>query len=260
MQKHSRGTVSQQIGVPVRPLNIGRGYTTLAEHDLVLRSLYEQCASSMEGATVFIEAAAGLPDFSTFNDSWVHPDEPWLIVPVIDWQNLVRMWMASDTPRGNKVDVSMRYSLQAVSYIDWKRRRLLQVGDQVVSRLGARITTGGENGAADLSSAGGILSDRASVERARRLAVELAQTTFKDSPRADWQPRCLWMSTPLPAGMAAASSCFACLSPACSRRHIQRQRALRISRRFVARPSSRISTICRSSSPRRTRISPTIGI
>ena len=178
--------VSQQIGVPVRPLNIGRGYTTLAEHDLVLRSLYEQCASSMEGATVFIEAAAGLPDFSTFNDSWVHPDEPWLIVPVIDWQNLVRMWMASDTPRGNKVDVSMRYSLQAVSYIDWKRRRLLQVGDQVVSRLGARITTGGENGAADLSSAGGILSDRASVERARRLAVELAQTTFKDSPRADW--------------------------------------------------------------------------
>ena len=62
----------------------------------------------MEGATVFIEAGNGLPDFSTFRDSWVHPDEPWLIVPVIDRHDLVRMWMASDTPWGNKVDVSMR--------------------------------------------------------------------------------------------------------------------------------------------------------
>ena len=177
--------VSQQIGAPVRVLNIGRGYTTLAEHDLVLRSLYEQCASSMEGATVFIEAGNGLPDFSTFRDSWVNPDEPWLIVPVIDRHDLVRMWMASDTPWGNKVDVSMRYSFQAVNYIDGKRRSLLWVGDQVVSRLSDR-TTGGENGAADLSSAGGILTDLASVERARRLAVELASTTFKNSPRPDW--------------------------------------------------------------------------
>ena len=178
--------VSQEIGASVRALNIGRGYTTLAEHDLVLRSLYEQCASSMEGATVFIEVGAGLPDFSTFRDSWVHPDEPWLIVPVIDRHDLVRMWMASDTPWGNKVDVSMRYSLQAVDYIDRKRRSLLWAGDQVVSKLSDRITTGGENGAADLSSAGGILTDLASVERARRLAVELASTTFKNSPRADW--------------------------------------------------------------------------
>ena len=58
-------------------------------------------------------------------------------------------------------------------------------GDQVVSRLSDH-TTGGENGAADLSSAGGVLTDLASVERARRLAVELASTTFKNSPRPDW--------------------------------------------------------------------------
>jgi hypothetical protein len=169
--------VSREAGTRVRAINIGRGYTTLAEHYLLLRALYQECAANLKGATVLIEAAEGLPEFSTLRDPWVHPDQPGLIVPVIDGAHVLRMWMGSATPLHDKIEVSVRL-LQVVDYIDGKRRRLLAIGNSLLRRINDRITDGNRSvdSSVDLSSSGGVLTDRAAVARARKLAVELATT------------------------------------------------------------------------------------
>jgi hypothetical protein len=170
--------ISRETGTQVRAINIGRGYTTLAEHYLLLRRLYQECGANLERATVLIEGAEGLPDFSTFRDPWVHPDEPTLIVPVIDGSHVLRMWMESSTPLHDKIEVSVRL-LQVVNYIDAKRRRLLTVGEGLLRRINDHLTAHRKpsvDGSIDLSSRGGVLTDPAGVARARRLAVELSTT------------------------------------------------------------------------------------
>src|SRR5206468_946595 len=69
-----------------RILNLGRGYSTEAEHYLGLRNLFASHPQSLQGAVVFVEAGGGLPsDISSgvraparWDGSWVHSAQPWL--------------------------------------------------------------------------------------------------------------------------------------------------------------------------------------
>jgi hypothetical protein len=178
--------VAALSGRPVNAVNLGRGYTTLVEHELAVRQLYETCPAQMKDATVLVEASEGLMEFSTFHDPWVHPDDPRLIVPLLRRGDVVRLWRESATPLQDKVELTARL-LRSVDYIDVTRRRLLNVGDRVEDFIAAHRRGAAPAAAADLTSAGGVLTDAAGVERARRLAVTFVASMSRDDERVeDW--------------------------------------------------------------------------
>jgi hypothetical protein len=168
----------------VTTVNMSRGYTLLAEHNLALRRLYQRCGPQVRGASVLIEAPAGLPEFSTFDDPWVHSDQPGLIVPLIGRDELIGLW-ASRTPLADKVFVTARL-LPGINYLEATRTRLLTLDERVQRLLASRRRTDAA-AAIDLAAAGGVMTDRRGVERARRLAVALAPATFRDDRGVpDW--------------------------------------------------------------------------
>lgn len=177
--------VAEAARTPVTAVNMGRGYTTLLEHHLALQRLYDTCRGQMSGATVLLEAPDGLPDFSTFRDPWVHSDEPGLIVPLMGPREVVRFWTESRTPVTDKVVVTARL-VRSVNYLEATRRRLLTLDQRLRRHLASRRRPASTGAApVDLTSAGGVITDPRAVERARRLAVSLAPSTFRDSRRVE---------------------------------------------------------------------------
>ena len=106
-----------------------------------------------------------------------------------------------------------------------------------------------------------ILTDLASVERARRLAVELASDNLQGQPPAYWPATWVLMDVnALVRRHGGRVVVFRMpLSSVQQTRYTTTARLADIEA-FRRQAIARISTICRASLPRRTRISPTIGI
>jgi hypothetical protein len=179
----------------LRSLNLGRGYSTEAEHYLGLRNLLTSSSAHLEGMTVFIEAPGGLPTGSTWDDAWVLPPQPALLVDVLRWKDLGPFWMSANGGVAEKLHVTLRFGLQPIfSTLNRRERireRLLEAGIPWLVNLGVgRISSNPfreDPAPVEPVGAGGIRADPATIVGGRELAIRLTDEWLAEQrPIRNW--------------------------------------------------------------------------
>lgn len=173
------------LGRKVRAVNLGMGYSTLAEHTLAIKRLYRLHPEHLRGTTIFVETLAGIPSSETWQTSWVHQGWPDLIIPSLGWADLYTFWNLSTNSRADKFYVTagkfLRLSGEAVRL----RRRFWNEGNVALTEY---LTRSAPRQAYDLSSAAGVRTDDAGVTAARKLAIEISAAQLKgQQPIRDWE-------------------------------------------------------------------------
>jgi hypothetical protein len=178
--------VGRSLGRPVRAVNMGTGFSTLAEHELALRQLAQDHPASMQGCVVMIEAPGGIPDGLSFGHTrW---DEPWSqlgeairLAPLLHPGDVPALWRS-----GFDLSDKIHFSLRAlgngstlIAHHELIATTFFDVCNAYASSLLLRDRKPRAE-AADLASDGGIRGDRESIERARRHAEELAPQWAED--------------------------------------------------------------------------------
>jgi hypothetical protein len=168
----------------VTALNMGKGYSTLAEHYFGLRLMIRSHPANFRGCTVFIEAPDGLPDASTWSDTWVHSEWTSLLGPMLNARDVVRMWWDSETRLADKISVTAGAATITIYAASKIRGELAAQGDLVLQRLLSRETA---RPRMDLAEAAGIRVDSAGVAATRSLAVEFyAREAENQRPVSSW--------------------------------------------------------------------------
>jgi hypothetical protein len=174
---------SRTLGRPVRAVNMGRGYSTVAEHYLALRALYTSSPAMGPELLILIEAPAGVGSSDSWHESWVSEDRPDFIVPYVRWSDVPAFVAESSTPRDQKIMITLLKASQAYRAFWQLRNALLANGELLVDRMFT-----GQSPASDaLSTAGGVRTDAAGMEIARQLAIRMAEDATKNQkPVSDW--------------------------------------------------------------------------
>ena len=181
---------------PLTALNLGRGYSTMAQHFLGLRNMLSVAPQNLQSTTIFISTETGLPPHDTWKTKWEHPVHPLMIIPLLKLSDVIRLWQITGLPLEEKLNLTKLYFNKvsvALSNRELIRARFLQEGTQ--SSINLLMKTGvissGENVKPitdDLTTAGGIRNDVDGVTQARSLAIKLAQSDMEnEQPIRNWE-------------------------------------------------------------------------
>lgn len=179
-----------------RALNLGQGYSTYAEHFLGLRNLFASHLASLQGVTVFVEAAGGMPSLSRWDESWVSPQQPWMVVDLLQWKDLLPFWHSSGLSISGKLHLTLRFLIRNISSTFNRRERvreqLLERGtDWLLSLRHGRIPPNPFREATVHFELAGpdtnIRTDPARLRHARELAVLVSdQALIDQKPLRGW--------------------------------------------------------------------------
>jgi hypothetical protein len=166
---------SRAAGAPASAvLNLGRGYSTLAQHVMGLRLLAEASPGGLAGCIVLVEAPEGLPDLSTPDGRWFMEEDPLLVNAVMGLRDLYPFWQSTASVQ-DKVSVTMgEASSLAALRGSWR----------YFAREAWHTLNGRRSGAAGvgapLTDAGGVNIDSSAYADARRLAEQMALEAVRD--------------------------------------------------------------------------------
>lgn len=168
-------TFSLATGAPASAaLNLGRGYSTMAQHVLGLHLLAQASPGGLAGCTVLVEAPEGLPDLSPLAGRWFMDESPLLLNAVMGPRDLYTFWRSTGAIQ-DKVSITMG----EVSSLAGLRGSWRYFAREAWHALNRR-RSGAANAGAPLSDAGAVNVDPARYADARRLAERLAQAAVRD--------------------------------------------------------------------------------
>jgi hypothetical protein len=176
-------------------LNLGRGYSTDAEHYLGLRNLLAAHPDRLRGVTVFAEAPGGLPWLTRWdNTPWAMAAQPWMLVDLLQPADLPRFWLESGLDLETRVHLSLRVALRWLSLFNRRERVREQFFDNLLPTLSrgkipnfviARTLGGDLQGPGEVTS---IRHDPAALEVARKLARDMGERLGRNqAPIRDWR-------------------------------------------------------------------------
>ncbi len=185
---HVRSISGQSCGI----LTLGQGFSNLLEHFLGLQTLDRANSDFLNGLDVLIEAPTGLPDRSTFRDSWYFEEQPALLITVLHRNDIVRLWKSGMTFE-HKLKATVRFCLSASRLVTFRER----IRDAVLSHVVAtgnrmmpvtrKLHLSGSH--PDLTEIGGVRVDQRGIEAVRRnasIGADLA-TINQSSIDEDWE-------------------------------------------------------------------------
>ncbi|HET9317462.1 MAG TPA: hypothetical protein VFQ51_17855, partial [Vicinamibacteria bacterium] len=179
-------------GAPrARSLNLGRGYTTDAEHYLGLRRLLSANPDHVRGMVVFAELGTTVPWPSRWDaHAWAFEQAPEVLVDVMGFRDLPSFWRSRGLGLEMRAHVTLQALLRPFASITRRVRLRRQLGRTFVPAL-ARNDPGPEPQlGADLEGPGpasSIRTDTEAVARAREQAGEVAAQQLKyQAPIRDW--------------------------------------------------------------------------
>jgi hypothetical protein len=192
--------LSSHLGQPVTALNMGMGYSTMAEHFLGLRNLWSAAPHHLQGTTIFISLETGLPYHDTWQTRWTHPDRPRLINSLLKFSDLIHLWQTSGLPFQEKLNLSQQYFRHkhfqkvsvALSNRESIRDQFLSNGTTVSIKLLKQTGLVSNKQRShpptpDLKPVGGIRNDVSGVKQARDLAIKLADLELQNQqPIRNW--------------------------------------------------------------------------
>ena len=89
--------------------NMGHGFSTVISHAIGLRRMADQ--GLLRGSVVFVEAAGGIPDTSTWRDRWYYREAPSYLVSVAGARDMPGLWRSGMTV-DDKIGATMRTALK----------------------------------------------------------------------------------------------------------------------------------------------------
>jgi hypothetical protein len=190
------GVVASHFGRPVQTVNYGAGYSVMAQHYLNLRNRVREHPEEMRGGVVFIEAYCGLPEPTSWEGRWFHEVGPQLLLPVLRSDDYLGLWNSTMT-REERWHVVCEVLARQSALLHARQKLgegVFKMGKALVSQVLVRFCPPPPPVAvaeADLRSAGGIRTDADAVEKAKQLAVKLAQ----QEPSAEEAPPLVWDRT-----------------------------------------------------------------
>jgi hypothetical protein len=177
-------------------LNLGRGYSTEAEHYLGLRNLMERHSEAMQGVHVFAEAPGGLPYRVTWaGDAWAFSEQPWMLVDLLRPSDLPAFWQAPGLGIDERLHITLRSLLRSARLFNrrervreqWLQHVLPQLASGRLPDLRPAVSVGYDlQGPGDGSS---IRVDPEAVAQARASAVDFAGAIERaaQAPTGDWR-------------------------------------------------------------------------
>lgn len=153
--------------------NSGHGFSTIVSHAIGLRRMAD--AGQLRGAVVFVEAAGGSPDESTWRGRWYYREAPNFLVSVAGPRDLPGLWrssMSTDEKVGatartllNGSNLAVYAEMVRVSGLGtvYSQARRLQTSAPAESVLSAPL---------DVRAEGGVRGDVDDLARISRAAVE----------------------------------------------------------------------------------------
>jgi hypothetical protein len=195
-EKAFEAEMGRQLGHPVQALNLGAGYSCLAQDYLYLRNLLRQHPDDLRDSVVFLEAFGGMPEPGEWNGRWFQEGWPELLTPLLRKGDLPRLWstqMTLEEKMRLSADVLIRHCA-LLTYRERIGRELMKAGDDWVFGYVAPFfpprASGTATAVADLTTAGGIRNDADGVAAARELAVNLARQDLAcQAPVRGWEKR-----------------------------------------------------------------------
>jgi hypothetical protein len=172
-----------------RSLNLGRGYTTDAEHFLGLRRLLAAHPRHLDGVVVFAEIGS-VPWPARWEQPWAFAQAPEVLVEVMGFRDLPAFWRSPGLDREMRAHVTQQALLRPFASITRRVRLRRHLGRTFVPAL-ARNDPGLEPVlGADLEGPGpasSIRTDPAAVALARASAEDVARQQLKhQKPIRDW--------------------------------------------------------------------------
>jgi hypothetical protein len=161
--------MSSALHRDVLVMNMGKGYSTAAEHYFGLRDIIQADTAHFRGCTVFVEAPDGIPDAARWTDTWVHSEWTTLLGPLLRLSDVPKLWWVSGTPLADKISVTAG-TASIVLYAGNKARGELAANGDLLARRLLHSSTDSPN--MDLAEAAGIRVDSAGVAATRALAVQ----------------------------------------------------------------------------------------
>jgi hypothetical protein len=179
--------MGQVLRRPIQSVNLGMGYSTTAEYVMGLKRLRDLNPEAIRGSVVFIEAPMGLPDYSTWSDTWLVDAAPELMSRYLTSGDLPRLFR-SNTPTGGKLLVAANVLFGYDENITRIRRSFQSWLDATtLSVFSGLLPISVEGGTADLSSKGGIRTDKKGVDDAKIIAQRTIAAELADQrPRREW--------------------------------------------------------------------------
>jgi hypothetical protein len=196
-EKAFEAELGRQLGHPVQALNLGAGYSCLAQDYLYLRNRLRNHPDDLRGGVVFLEGFGGKPEPGQWDERWFQDGWPDLLTPLLRNRDLPRLWrtqMTLEEKMRLSADV-LTHNCALLAYRERIGRELMKVGDAWVIGHAARFfppppPQKKAGPVADLTTAGGIRNDADGVEAARELAVALARQDLTcQVPVRDWEKR-----------------------------------------------------------------------
>lgn len=171
-----------QPDVATAAVNMGQGFATIATHALGLRYLAER--GLLAGATVVVEAPAGLPDAATWRDPWYFRERPQWLLSVMALSDLPALWR-STTPAENALAATFRSVLVGSRLATYREDIRVEALGWVYDRArgGASSATSAEEGEPMVLPA---RRNPADLERIRAVAVVEGQRWLAGTRTVDW--------------------------------------------------------------------------
>lgn len=174
-----------------KAINLGRGYSTTAEHLLGLQKLAGSDPQAFQGKTLFIEAAGGVPEYIAYDGGqWVDVNNPALMVKVMSPGDLPAFWR-SHAHHEELFHITIRTLLKFSSLVTYKelaQGQFMSKGNSFTKEA----FWSENNDAANLTSAGGIRTDTEGREIAIAGAKKyIDDRTKNDKPVEDWSKSCV---------------------------------------------------------------------
>jgi len=187
-------TMEQLTGKPVTALNMGRGYTTIAQYYFAIKHFAKHYPEAFKMCTIFLESSNGLPDMRAWDSDWILP-EVWAqyILPYLTAKDIVKMW-TTRLAQEQKYQISFLWFTQGsrLMLFDWDiRKGILQTGARIVKNIykmfGIKDDLADNDTSAKMILPDGDNMDSFRQERARKLAVTIAQQDLKNQQPVDWE-------------------------------------------------------------------------
>jgi hypothetical protein len=181
-----------QTGQRTVALNLGRGYTTMAEYYIGLRRLFRSHPDNLKGCVVILSAAEGLPVADTWEIPWYRSARPGYIQPYLCYTDILKAWKCKLEPavKLNLTSLWLTKSCSIISNQKKIRAGILRLGESAIKKLfdfQNDVKPHRKSSSNRIAAAADVRMDDFAIERVREKARQLGKELMHEqSPVNNW--------------------------------------------------------------------------
>lgn len=194
--------MGQKMNRRVECQNMGQGYSTIQQHYMGIRNLFDKHPDRLDGAIFFFEAPgdmANIPYYTDWNGKWINSNRVQMLIPFLQFDDYINFMLKSGDEWGDKVHTSFKYLLNPFKLIRHREKLKEQLDIYLRSELTNiiinydRSLIREKKEALDLERKGGIKTADVDIRRYKKMAEDFAKEMMDaEHEFSDWDNTNLW--------------------------------------------------------------------